>query len=178
MTIQHSQNPRRLSRVALMVLLGLSASCFRDPQLAKITCTNDDSCPTGYYCAVPNQPGGCHQISPLPDGGHQDAVSAPDSSSPVEAGGGDLRFASDVAADAGSPGPDSLVAPPDTASTGPEVTESVPDAAVDVPVGVPDTGAGTANLGDPCGVEIGCAQGSCVDGLCCDKPCAGIRGPP
>jgi hypothetical protein len=36
------------------------AACFKAPDLKRVTCTRDDNCPTGYYCAVPNVQGGCH----------------------------------------------------------------------------------------------------------------------
>ena len=48
-----------LASLALAVsgLLG----CFRSPDLAKIKCVDDKSCPSGYFCALSGQPGGCHK---------------------------------------------------------------------------------------------------------------------
>ena len=36
-------------------VLLLATGCLRDPDIAKITCRNDEGCPVGYVCTVTNR---------------------------------------------------------------------------------------------------------------------------
>jgi hypothetical protein len=121
------------------------AGCFDDPpDVLKIICTGDKTCPSGYSCAIPSgqTQGKCVNQSPSLDGAtpldsSNDRSSTDQSTTSTFDGpaqGLDLAQALDVAADAPIPSPDSSDA---------SLEASVPDA--------PSTGGATGTGGNATG---------------------------
>ena len=46
-----------------------SVGCFHTPDVSKIKCADNASCPSGYVCAIPGQPGGCKKQTNAVHGG-------------------------------------------------------------------------------------------------------------
>lgn len=67
--------------LVVLTVLTLSAAwhgCFRSPELSKITCTDDTTCPKGYACVRPGSPGGCEPRLPGSDGSSGETSPSPD----------------------------------------------------------------------------------------------------
>jgi hypothetical protein len=138
----------------ILSLLGVFLDgCFRSPDLSKITCKDNSSCPGGYMCELPGKPGGCRK--PAGGGGTEaatardaipslDAVVSIDASAsidlgiPVDTGGERIVTAIDQILDMGEIADGGIA--PDVPLSGPQV---------DVGIGGTDgrIGGGTGGAG-------------------------------
>jgi hypothetical protein len=184
--------------LALCAILGL-AGCFTSPDVKKIKCSSTSQCPTGYLC----QNGKCATASGT-GGSSQDAVAGnvPDVASDVssietrglDSSGMDTALGPDLPApgfdvgepDApltstggagGSPGRDGGSSTGGVGGSGGAVGSGGVVGSGGSSTGVDATGDQRQALapGASCAGNSDCAAGTCLDAICCDKPCSGCN---
>ena len=133
---------------ALAFSLAPVAGCFRSPDISKLKCTGNPSCPGGYFCAIPfgQSQGSCVKGVVELDGSSIETSVPSDGAAAI-----DVNLTTDDSSvpDIGQAnGPDQVVATkPD--ATSPDAPLPIPDAFRDAPLDVPSSS-----------VDLGCLPGS------------------
>jgi hypothetical protein len=152
-----TRTPENVPGIALrclaLPLLLFFTGCFTapSPDLAKLKCTTDRQCPTGYSCLAPNQVGGCCKPnSPCPVTAVTDAADA--DLAPVDVSMiGETRWETGGSDGGGSPGEaghlDQSPVPSLDAGGTDTMPDSSPDSVVDAPMGGTGGNGGATGTG-------------------------------